>query len=308
MIKENPESKQSPSPSQGEDAGYTHSESSSDGGLLKVVKSFITGKQDTSSQNDQEASNSEYESVSKYTTEAQEKLLISNILKLKSMKAMDVMTPRADIVAISKKAKPEELLSLLIEMQYSRIPVYKGTLDNVIGSIHVKDVLSCMAEGKPIIIPDLVRDIPIISPSLHVLDLLLQMRMSRKHMVLVVDEFGGIDGLITMDDVIEAIVGQIDDEHAYDDQPEIIQQDDGTYLADARLDLEQLESHFGAIISQEEKEENDTLGGLIFSLAGRVPGRGEVLTHNSGMVFEIVEADPRRVNVIRISNAPPEVK
>lgn len=233
-----------------------------------------------------------------------EKTLISNILDLKGKKASDIMIPRADIVALSVDTSQEELMALLAERQYSRIPVYKDTLDNVIGAIHIKDILATLAKNEKIHISGLVREVPIISPSMQLLDLLLQMRLTRKHMVLVVDEFGGIDGLINIADVIEDIVGEIEDEHDPNDQPTLITKTDGTILADARCDLEEFEQEFGEILTDEEREEHDTLGGLVFAIAGRVPARGEILKHDTGMVFEIVEADPRRVNKLRISNIP----
>lgn len=233
-----------------------------------------------------------------------EKTLLSNVLDLHDMSATDIMIPRADIVGIPHDITQDELLEALSEKQYSRFPIYKGTLDNILGSVHIKDILAGIARDEQIILKDLQRDIPIISPSMHILDLLLQMRITRKHMVLVVDEFGGIDGLITIGDVIEAIVGEIDDEHDPEDNPEISTQTDGTILADARVDLDEFEEEFGRILSDEERQENDTLGGLVFFLAGRVPARGEVIKHDTGMVFEILEAGPRRVNKLCIRNIP----
>ncbi|MGH1376631.1 MAG: hemolysin family protein [Alphaproteobacteria bacterium] len=236
-----------------------------------------------------------------------EKTLLSNVLELRDMTAADVMIPRVDITAISHETTKDELFDMLSQKQFSRIPVYKETLDDVIGTIHIKDILSTLTKGEELKINELIRNVPIISPSLHVLDLLLQMRMSRKHMVLVVDEYGGIDGLITIGDVIEAIVGEIDDEYDPDEQPEIKQQIDGTYIADARYDLEEFEEMFGQILTGEERDENDTLGGLVFTISGRVPARGEVLTHSSGVIFEITDADPRRVNRVRIRNIPESI-
>ncbi len=232
-----------------------------------------------------------------------EKTMISNVLELRDMCASDIMVPRADIVAINDKTTQKELFELFSERQYSRLPVYKDTLDNVIGSIHVKDIMASLARGQMLDIASLVRDIPIVSPSIKLLDLLLQIRETRKHMVLVVDEFGGIDGLITVGDVIESIVGEIDDEHDPDDEPEIIIEPSGTILASARTDLDEFEEQFGKFLNEEEHDENHTLGGLVFSIAGRVPARGEVLTHkDSGTSFEIIEADPRRIKRLRIRN------
>ncbi len=275
------------------------------GGFIAKLKSLFKPKTDTTLRETieeyiEEQSSSTFEpSISEH-----EKTLISNILDLKGMKAADIMIPRADIVALNINTSEKELLSLLSERQYSRIPVYKDSLDHVVGAIHIKDILSTLAQGEKLNVKNLVRDIPIISPSMQLLDLLLQMRLTRKHMVLVVDEFGGIDGLINIGDVIEGIVGEIDDEHDPEDQPGLTTKTDGTVMADARYDLDEFENEFGKILSKEERQEHDTLGGLIFALAGRVPARGEIIKHKNGMVFEIVEADPRRVNKIRIRNIP----
>ncbi|MCK5374199.1 MAG: HlyC/CorC family transporter [Alphaproteobacteria bacterium] len=233
-----------------------------------------------------------------------EKVLLSNVLELHTICAKDVMVPRADIIGVPDDITQKELFALFSEKQYSRYPVYKNTLDNIVGSIHIKDILISIARGEKFDMDNLIRDIPIISPSMHTLDLLTQMRMTRKHLVLVVDEFGGIDGLVTISDMIEAIVGEIDDEHNLEIQPEISLQTDGTLIADARYYIDEFEEIYGEILSEEERDENDTLGGLMFDLAGRVPARGEVLKHSSGMVFEIVDADPRRVKRLRIRNIP----
>ena len=235
---------------------------------------------------------------------AQEHLLLSNILKLRDINVLNIMVPRADIVAIEADISKDDLLSLLAERQFSRMPVYRNTLDEVIGTIHIKDIVSALARNEEIDIQKIVTDIPIVSPSLPILDLLLEMQKNKRHIVLVVDEFGGIDGLVTVNDVIESIVGEIDDEHIGDDENSIIDKDDGSVIADGRVGISEFETRFGAILSEEEREESDTLAGLVFSIAGRVPARGEILTHKSGMVFEILDADPRRINRLRIRNIP----
>lgn len=275
-------------------------------GLLQVVRTMLLGKPDTTLRetieeyiDDQKTETTETPSVSDH-----EKQLLGNILKLRDLTAFDVMIPRADIIAVNKDATEEELLDILANKLHSRLPVYKETLDNVIGSIHAKDIISALATGKKIDIPALVRDMPLVSPSMKVLDLLLQMRMTGKHMVLVIDEFGGVDGLIAIGDVIEAVVGEIDDEHDPEEQPEVQIKPDGTIIADARLDLEDLEKRFGVVLTPEEKEENDTLGGLIFMMAGQVPARGEILKHESGLVFEILDADTRRIKSVSVKNLP----
>lgn len=235
-----------------------------------------------------------------------ERTLISNILALRDMRAVDVMIPRADIIAIDSSVSTQELFSLLAEKQYSRFPVYRESLDDVIGTIHIKDILACLARSQTVNIESLIRDIPIISPSMHVLDLLLEMKQTRRHMALVVDEYGGIDGLVTIGDIIEAIVGEIEDEHEINDEPQMAMSADGSILADGRVDIETFEGSFGKFLSDEDREDIDTLGGLVFSIAGRVPSRGEVLSHESGLVFEILDADPRRVSRLRIRNIPKE--
>ncbi len=234
----------------------------------------------------------------------QERLLLSNILKLRHMAVVNVMIPRADIVAIEATITQEELLALLSEKQYSRLPVYRGTLDDVLGTIHIKDVLAMLAKSQPIVIKDLVKEIPIVSPAMPALDLLLTMRESKRHMALVVDEFGGIDGLVTVNDVLETIVGEIEDEHDSRQEPRIVNRPDGSLLVDGRLTIEEFENRFGKVLTDEERASVDTLSGLVFAMEGRIPSRGEVLQHSSGMVFEITDADPRRINLLKISSAP----
>lgn len=233
-----------------------------------------------------------------------ERSLITNVLKLRDMTVVDVMIPRADIVAIDVNTSQEDLLALLSQKQFSRIPVYRETLDDVLGTIHIKDILATLAQGQRIEIANLVRDMPIVSPAMHVLDLILLMRNRRKHLVLVVDEYGGIDGLATIGDVVEAIVGDIDDEYEQDDEPQVLVNRDGSIMADARYDIDDFQEKFGAILSEEEADDIDTIGGMIFAMVGRIPARGEIIAHDSGITFEILDADPRRVNQVLIRNLP----
>jgi len=285
--------------------GHNHEKS----GLIHWIKSNFKNKPDASLREtieefiEESTSKSEEEETA---ASLQEKTLISNVLKLRDTPVVDAMIPRADIVAIELNAPKEELFVLLSNIQFSRIPVYKDKLDDVMGTIHIKDVLSALAQDKKIVIKDLIRDVPIVAPSMNILDLMLEMRHTKKHMAMVIDEFGGIDGLVTIGDIIEEIVGHFEDEHDADIHPQITQNNDGSLTADARFDIDEFEEEFGDILSEEEREENDTLGGLVFFMAGRVPARGEVLTHSTGMVFEILDADPRRVNRLKISHIPHE--
>lgn len=233
-----------------------------------------------------------------------ERVLLSNILKLRELKVVNIMVPRANIVAVEADISPQELLALLSERQFSRIPVYRETLDDVLGTIHAKDVAGALARGEQLDIKKMIRDVPIVSPAMSILNLLLKMRQSSRHMALVVDEYGGIDGLVSIGNVISAIIGEIEDEHATDEAPQIVIRDDGSVLAAAQMSVEEFDERFGGVLTDEERNVSDTLSGLVFYLAGRIPARGEIITHQTGMLFEVVDADPRRINLLRISNIP----
>jgi magnesium and cobalt transporter len=235
-----------------------------------------------------------------------EQKLIENILEIRDQPISDLMVPRADIVAVESDTDREALLRLLVDRSHSRLPVYRDTLDDVIGIVHIKDVLAVITEGGDFSLEAIVRPVSIVAPSIRVLDLLLDMRKTHQHMALVIDEFGGIDGLITIEDLVEGIVGEITDEHDRAVTATMIEKADGSLLADARVPIEDFEARVGPVLEQDERDEVDTLGGLVFSLAGRVPSRGELLTHpSSGLEFEIIDADPRRIKRVRVRNPPP---
>jgi CBS domain containing-hemolysin-like protein len=197
------------------------------------------------------------------------------------------------------------LLSLLSQKPHSRIPVYKDDLDNIVGVINMKDLVTQMTKGGDFEIRDIMREALVVSPAMRVMDLLLQMRQSRVHIAFVVDEFGGVDGLITINDLVSAIVGEIDDEFDFDIAPQIIERPDGSAIVDARLPLTDFEQKYGEVFTEDdEHEEADTLGGLVSYIAGRVPARGEIITHDSGIEFEVIDADPRRIMRLRVRNLP----
>ena len=233
------------------------------------------------------------------------RVLLRNVLNLHTVTLFDVMVPRADIVAVEIETSLDDLVKLMSETAHSRLPIYKGSLDEVVGMVHIKDVLACWDKKEAFNISEILRDVLIVAPSMLVLDLLLKMRLTRVHMALVVDEFGGIDGLVSIEDLVEEIVGEIEDEHDADEGPRLVRRADGSLLADARADLDEFEQLVGAILNEEERDDIDTLGGLVFLLAGRVPGRGELVTHPSGLEFEVVDADPRRIKKLLIRNLPP---
>lgn len=237
--------------------------------------------------------------------DAHERLLLGNILHLRDVAAHDVMVPRADIIAIESRTPFADAVAFLTEEGHSRLPVYRGTLDDVIGMVHIKDVLQALNEHKTPPLTRLLRKVLFVSPSIRVLDLLVEMRLKRTHMALVVDEYGGIDGLVTIEDLVEQIVGEIDDEHDHEEEPELQVRADGVVEADGRTSIETFEAQFGAVLSEEEREEVDTLGGLVFFLVGRVPSRGELIRHEqAGIEFEVVDADPRRVKRLRVRRLP----
>src|SRR6266566_8005941 len=234
-----------------------------------------------------------------------ERLLIGNVLKIHDQTAADVMVPRVDIVALDAETPFTEVVKCMVEHGHSRVPVYSETLDDVIGFIHVKDVLGPVAERRETRLAPLLRKVLFVAPSVPILDLLVQMRQARTHIAMVVDEFGGIDGLVTIEDLIEEIVGEIEDEHDVAEPPALIERPDGSVIADARLPIETLEEQHGTQLRPAGEEEAvDTLGGLVFMLAGRVPKRGEVIAHPGGIEFEVLDADPRRVKRLRVRGLP----
>ncbi len=232
---------------------------------------------------------------------AQERVLIRNIFKLRERSAYDVMVPRADIVAVPYDVTLPALVEIIRREAHSRYPVHRGSLDDIAGMIHIKDVLAYWGADKVFAIDDVMRKLLFVAPSMRVLDLLLEMRKTRLHMALVVDEFGGIDGLVSIEDLVESIVGEIEDEHDTDESPRVQKLPDGAWLVDARLPLAEFEETIGTMRTGEEKDADiDTVGGLVVSMVGRVPARGEVLAHPSGVEFEVVDADPRRLKRLRV--------
>lgn len=233
---------------------------------------------------------------------ASERQLLGNILDLHERTISDVMVPRADIVALKADTSLEDLVSRIAEEGHSRMPVYTETLDDAFGMVHVKDVLAWRGRDADFAVNTIMRSVLFVAPSMHVLELLLEMRAKRVHMALVVDEFGGVDGLVTIEDLVEEIIGEIEDEFDEDEKPALEKHGDGSWTAHARTSLDDLEAAMGQnLFSEEEHDEVDTLGGLAFTIAGRVPTRGELLAHEaSGLEFEVMDADPRHIKRLRI--------
>ena len=238
----------------------------------------------------------------------QERVMLANLLKFGGLKIGDVMVPRADIVAVEQNTGLNELVRLFREAQHSRLPIYRGTLDDPIGMVHIKDVMALLESGPKgkLRWPDvpllkLKREVLFVPAAMPALDLLLKMQATRIHLAIVVDEYGGTDGLVSIEDLVEEIVGDIDDEHDVEREPEIVARPDGGFDADARVDLDQFNERTGLALAPESGSEDlNTLGGLVASVLGRVPARGEVVVHPSGVEFEVLEADPRRVKRLRV--------
>jgi CBS domain containing-hemolysin-like protein len=241
------------------------------------------------------------------TMERDQKDMILKVAAFDRLRVSDVMVPRSEIKAVEVDATLAEVAALFVEHQHSRVPIYRETLDAPVGMVHVKDVLALLAPGEGAIpaaggdkiLPKLKRDILYVPPSMKLPTLLLKMRTTRCHLALVVDEYGGTDGLVSIEDLVEEIVGEIDDEHDDEEASGIVSRGDGVWDADARADIEDFEEQTGCDLSLEDEEDVDTLGGLVFALVGRVPARGEIVKHPSGMEFEVMEADPRRIRRLR---------
>jgi len=228
-----------------------------------------------------------------------ERMLLGNIIQLRERTIADCMVPRADIIAADADSSLKVVTDLMAMHAHSRIPIYRGTLDDAIGMVHMKDILPCLAYQQVRAISDLLRPVMFVAPSMPAARLLLQMRQNRQHMALVVDEFGGVDGLVTIEDLVEQIVGKIEDEHDAPAVPPIITRADGTLLVDARLLIEEFETRTGMTLPLLDGEGSDTLGGYVANLAGRVPHIGE--SFKSGILsFEVLEMDQTRIKRLRI--------
>ena len=240
----------------------------------------------------------------KTSFDSHEGTLLQNFLGLRDTTAADVMVPRADIVSVALADGFDNIIQQMSDANHSRVPVYRDTLDDVAGIIHIKDLFANLRNDQTSEIDHLLRPALFISPTIRLLDLLHEMRLRRRHLALVVDEFGGVDGLITIEDLVEEIVGEIEDEHDTTAQLRFDQKSDGTAIVDARFEVETLEAITGPLLNDDERDEIDTLGGLVFSLAGRVPGHGEVVRHRAGVQFEILEGDPRRITLLKLRGLP----
>ena len=245
------------------------------------------------------ASNNENTNIED-TEENNEKSLIKNILSLDDKSIEDIMVPRAEIVSIEIKQNMKEILSLIENESHSRMPVFENNLDNVLGFLHVKDLIKNNNDNH-FELKKIIRDILYVAPKSPILDLLKRMRSSRIHIGLVVDEFGGVDGLITIEDLVEEIVGEIEDEHDADDSEETFQKiDDKTILVKSGYKIEDMEKYYDIKIKIDD-EEIDTVGGLLFFLANKVPKNSQVYKYENILQFKVIKASARRIESLQIT-------
>lgn len=234
-----------------------------------------------------------------------EQLLLNNILCLRDKKCGNAMIPRSEIFGFQKDGTVVELAELMVNKGHSRIPVYGESLDDIIGVVHVIDLVKCLLKGeKDTKVSEVVTpNVKIVSQSKPVIDLLHEMQVNKVHMAIVVDEYGGVDGLVTIEDLLEEIVGNIQDEYDFEEDPVITFQDDGLIVADAKAEISEIKEIAGLDLYQVIPEmENDinTLGGLVFCLAQRIPSRGEIIASSGGPSFRILDVDPLRIKKVMI--------
>ena len=245
------------------------------------------------------------------TPDHEDSVSFRGMINLRRMRVDDVAIPKADITAVPITSDLEELVAVFKESGLTRLPVYDGTLDTPVGMAHLKDLaLTHGFNGNttPFDLKALLRPLVFVPPSMTIGVLLTKMQAERRHMALVIDEYGGVDGLVTIEDLIEQVIGEIEDEHDVDEGKYWTIEKPGVYLALAKTPLEDFEAEIGHSLTDHDavdEEEIDTLGGLVFMLSGRVPARGEVVLHPDGPEFEVIEADPRRVKRLRVRTQGP---
>lgn len=233
------------------------------------------------------------------------KNIFKNVINLNNKCIEDVMIPRADIDAVSVETTYNDLVSFIDKTKHSRIPVFDGNLDKILGMIHIRDLFEKINKSNnkrsTKISKKMIRTILFSSPSMKVLDLLLKMRSDQIHMSIVVDEFGGTNGIVTIEDLVEEIVGEIKDEHDFEEADEIKKISKKSFEISARILVDDFEKRLEVNLNLDEKNEIDTLGGFIFFLLGRIPGRGEVINYKNKLEFTIIEADTRRIKRVLVT-------
>jgi magnesium and cobalt transporter len=233
---------------------------------------------------------------------SKEKTILENILTINKLKAYDIMVPRADIICASHNASFDDLIKIINAESHSRIPIYRKDLDDVLGMIHIKDLIKLTSKEMQnnFDLKSLLKEVLFIPPSMPVLNILLKMQSTKLHMALVIDEHGGTDGLVTIEDLVEEIVGEIQDEHDNEEIAEFKKINDTTFIADAKMELSEFQKKTGIIFNSVTI---DTLGGYVFSMINRVPQKGEIIKSDPAYSFEVLDADPRKIKILKISKS-----
>jgi len=264
-----------------------------------LIKKLITSESEKEEMLSFIANNNENENDNELE-DNNEKSLIKNILNLDNKSVEDVMVPRAEIVSIENNLSIGNILSIIQNESHSRMPVYDNNLDNVLGFLHIKDLIKNF-DNNNFDLKSAIRDILYVAPKSPILDLLKRMRSSRIHMALVVDEFGGVDGLVTIEDLVEEIVGEIEDEHDGEDNEELLKKiNDSTILVDASYRVDDLKNYFDLKIDLNEEDETDSVGGLLFFIANKVPKNNQVYIFKDILQFKVIKASARRIELLQI--------
>ena len=232
-----------------------------------------------------------------------ERVMLDNVIGFSSIEVAEAMVPRADIVAIPETITLKKCISVFRRATHSRLPVYKGTLDEIIGMVHVKDILAYWHAEKTFIIQNVIRKVIISTPSTPISDLFQEMRNTKVHLSIVVDEHGGTDGLITIEDLLEEITGEIEDEHETNYNLIVPDKVDNSIIVDARIPIAELEKYYNCTLI-DPSIDVDTLGGLIFYFEKSVPEVGKLIKHANGLIFKIMESDMRRIKKIKVTGSP----
>jgi CBS domain containing-hemolysin-like protein len=236
----------------------------------------------------------------KDASDVSENYFINNIIAFRNKRVQDIMIPRIDIIALPIESEMNDIIKVMSKSGFSRIPIYEDNLDNTIGFIHVKDLLPTLRKKAHINLQSAVRSVLFISPYMKLLDLLYEMKLKRVHMAMVVDEFGGVDGLITFEDILEEIVGDIRDEYDKAPDAKIQEKETGILEVDGRVNIHDLEEYIGKFSTAEENEESNTISGLIVALVGYIPSKNEIIIHPSGIEFKIISVDPLKISKVMI--------
>jgi CBS domain containing-hemolysin-like protein len=290
--------------SEGSDGSSGAGSSKANGGLFGWLKKIAVGDDSSDLKEALEEVIEEHEDEGTKLGPEQRDMLL-NIVSFGELQIDDVMVPRTDIVGVEISTDLTQTLATFKQAGHSRLPVYREALDEIVGFAHIKDIIDFWSDDSDFTLQRVLREVLVVPPSMPVLDLLARMRATRIHMAIVVDEYGGTDGLVTIEDVVEEIVGEIEDEHDAVEAPLLVDMADGSIDADGRAEVVELEERLNVdLLPDAVDEEVDTLGGLVFAILGRIPAVGEIIDHQCGLQIEVTDADARRVKRLTLRPGP----